>query len=134
MMSTIEDSTSTRASLVAMGVPADLADRVRLMRDETPAHDGEDRVSLEMTYTRTKNGLSRPAVCTSVNLPASQLDMIVSDRTRMATFLENGMRATPAAQRLPMPAWVSEASKARQIAADMGRAQGLARAAEEAMQ
>lgn len=129
MTTAFEDSTAVRAALVEMGVPTELAQRLRVMRDTAPGYDGNQRVSLEMTYTKVKNGFERQAACASINLLADDLDGVVADKTRMATFIACGMRATPAAQRSELPHWIREQSQAPAIAIGMSRASQLARKA-----
>ena len=61
------------------------------------------------------------------NTTAPRFTDMIDDRVQMATFLHMGMNATPAAQRLELPAWVLELSQAAKKEADMGRAKGIAR-------
>lgn len=129
MMNTHEDSQLVRNTLREQGVSDEVAGRVRFMRDNAEGHDGEMRATLEFTYQRTKRGITGTAVCASVNIVADTIGDLLSNRRKLATFLDRAMRATPAVQRADLPAWVAMNSDIAMQDAARAKANSLARAA-----
>ncbi len=127
MMTQKNDSSYAYNKLIAMDVPADIAERVQLMRDDEPGLNGEMRSTIEFTYEREKRGFKRRASAAAVNGSNSSIDDMLEDTDRIATFIEMGMRATPQAQRIALPQWILDASSAADTEKRMSEARALAR-------
>ena len=131
MMKTQDITIDTRCALDELGVPQNILDRITATRDEEPDARGDVRCTLTMGYPVHKAGFTRMKDAAITNTTAPRFADMIDDRVQMATFLHMGMNATPAAQRVELPAWVLELSQAAKKEADMGRAKGLARGAIE---
>jgi len=131
MMKTQDITIDTRCALEELGVPQNILDRITATKDEEPDARGEVRCTLTMGYPVHKAGFTRMKDAAITNTTLPRFTDMIDDRRQMATFLQMGMNATPAAQRVELPAWVLELSEAKQKEDDMGRAKNIARSAME---
>ena len=129
MIDTVDISEQVRGRLVGLGLSEDAAARVTACADVEPGHDGTCRETITMGYPVVKKGFERLKDAAITNMPAGGIREMLDDMPRLATFLDSGMRATPAAKRLELPAWVEENSNARRNEKSMGKAKAIARAA-----
>lgn len=130
-MQTMDITAGVRAKLAALGLGAEITERVSAIADVEPATDGTCRETITMGYPVVKAGFTRMKDAAVTNLPAGGVAKMLDDIAALATFLAGGMRGTPAAKRLELPAWVAENSRDAANARDMGKARAIAAAAAE---
>lgn len=129
-MTKISHNDQVRAQLVELGVSEEVANRVNafaVVEDDGTVFSEV----IEMGYPVTKKGATRLKLTAISGSGEGGIAAKLADKKSLATFLDSAMRATPAAQQLALPAWVSENSSATQNAALMARAKGIARATAE---
>tara|TARA_B000000460_G_scaffold221547_1_gene173667 strand:- start:107 stop:505 length:399 start_codon:yes stop_codon:yes gene_type:complete len=131
MMKTQDITIDTRCALDEMGVPQNILDRITATKDLETDGRGDTRCTISLGYPVRKSGFTRLKDTAVTNTTDAGLADMLDDRVKVATFLQMGMNATPAANRLELPAWVLELSQAAKKEADMGRAGSLARGAIE---
>lgn len=105
------------ASMLSQGVPATVADTVRL--DTTESGQGV----LTIGYDRKGR---RSVTAQTLTPTLNDAVAILADRDRLAGFLAQGLRAIPAASRPQVPAWITQSAEAARADAMRARATGLA--------
>ena len=126
MMKTIDISDQIRECLEGMGLSVDAAARVTACIDSEETGSDGARETIALGYPVVKKGYTSLKDVAVTNMAAGGITKMLDDQAKLATFLDSGMRATPAAKRLALPAWVAENSNAARNAADMDRASNLA--------
>ena len=136
-MKMIDISEFVRNRLVAMGISSEVAQRVTagadLATEESDDAGIDPRESIALTYPFTKGAFTRMKEAAITNMPAGGLVKMLENPVKVATFLDQGMRATPASLRLELPAWVHEKSEADRNRQAMARARRLAEGKEAQM-
>lgn len=112
-----------RDELHTRGVDVEAYERILVNRVE----GGEEaRVSVEMSYNALIKGKWRDRAVASINMPEDNFEPLLANDEKLATFLDMGMRATPAGVRVDLPSWVAEKSTAADKMRAMNRASSLA--------
>lgn len=126
-------SEQVRTQLVARGLDEDLANRISAGIDiiESEEDDRDPRETIVMGYPVENRGIARMKDVAIVNMPHGGIRELLEDDVRLATFIDAGMRATPAMKRLPLPAWIIEKSREDENRRAMSRARSLAERAED---
>jgi len=125
-----------QSTLIAKGISAEVAARVSAIADieiEGERDASECRETITLGYPVSKNGFTRLKDAAVTNMPATGLAAMLEDDVKLATFIDMGMRATPATLRLELPTWVLEKSTASDKTRMMQKAKAAAQnAANEA--
>ena len=128
-MNTRDITADVRARLQTRGISADVLQRITATADlEGSPVGGGRRETIEMAYVGMRKGKERTNLVASTNTSEGGIHSMLSNDEAIATFLDSGMRATPAAHRLHLPQWVADNSRAAANENSMARARDLAQA------
>ena len=99
---------------------------LRIYKDDEDNFDGQTWMAIELVRHGAVAGRLITKPVASIYAHQNRAEEILASPAEMATFLETGMKAMPAAQRLPLPPALAEHSIADAIGRDRRRASQLA--------
>lgn len=126
MMKTNDLTASVRTRLLDAGIPDEVAERITARADLEAGAGGKTRETIEMAYVGMRKGKQRTITVAISNVPEDGIDAMLDNPGKIATFLDAGMRATPATNRIALPDWVLQNSRAAANENSMARASKLA--------
>lgn len=125
-MPTVDNTENTHKILRKHDISQEILDRIVATSDTAPDSKGDMRKTLKMGYTVNKDGFDRYKSVVEMNSTAENMVDQLNSKSKMATFIDIGMRRTPLLKRIKLPDWIIQLSNADQSEKSLLRANKIA--------